>query len=503
MKNLLILVAGLAVVVAAASAAVVRTSAHPAPYLGDFYAADVNHDFHVNSGDTLLVAKAILGPCGQVPYPFPTCWPEDTDEDGIVNSGDTLNVAIHSGEEPNRDKFIAPFGVGSIWNVPIGSFATLTDPAWVVNTGEEADYERENLSLPRSRKNGLWSVGACPTPTPGATPTPGGPTATPVPGCAPYLPLVDAYRDTTDGLSSWSADCNGTVKLDEQYRVTDGWTTELSQPPAPGPNYFPNNTGGLIRQDNTTIQEGIWIARCPVPTATPGASPTPGGPTPTPNPVYFGYRPLADHSIYGDGLPGGWGGGHGGSGLSAVGGSLRIWEIGPVGGANPAIRHALKIVAPSKRLSSTDGDPGSCYVWPAVRGDGGCSDPVPLSTPSPYYNWDDTDAKMGILLALPSTTNCNTLVANAFVRRLCTTLKNYGAYVVDSGYGEDLRFWLAVEYGAESAILAKYGSHLYEGSMETDWLKLIDAARVVSNNGPTSIGGGGTPVAPTPVPIGN
>jgi hypothetical protein len=272
-------------------------------------------------------------------------------------------------------------------------------------------------------------------------------------GMDPAAPLRPTYdRD------SWDATCSGGSSFGS-FPVRNDLITDVTSG-----SYLPNNTGALIETDGNTIQEGIWMARCS-----------------TTGPLYWGLT-LGSHDIYGDGVSGFYGG-HGGSGLSAVGGSIRLWEITDSG----PIRHALKVTLPVTTLSNCSGG----YRWPAQIADGGWNDPGGWN----YYAGSVCAMRMGSLIALPPTENCNTLVSATLARRICQALQDYGAYVVDTH--PNAPGWnpltLNGEVGTDGPVSA------VDGELMTVLTKL----KVVANNGPASIGGGGTPRVPLASPIGN
>jgi hypothetical protein len=194
----------------------------------------------------------------------------------------------------------------------------------------------------------------------------------------------------------------------------------------------------------------------------------------------------SSHDIYGDGYPAI--GGHGGSALSGVAGSLRVWEVQ----GNDPIRHALKILVSSGDLSASNGG----YRWPARNADYGYEG---------RYNGSNPNLRMGSLLALAPNVNIDNLgLQTEFGRRLAWTYQNYGAYVVDELYGSS---WdphtMTVELGVNAALDARYGSDLEGGAIAQDLKKIMTNLSVVTNNGPSSVGGGGTPKQPLLPPIGN
>jgi hypothetical protein len=178
-------------------------------------------------------------------------------------------------------------------------------------------------------------------------------------------------------------------------------------------------------------------------------------------------------SLYGDGRAGC----HGGSGLSGVGGSLRPGELN---GPNP-IRHALKVnVYAARFLSCTSGG----YRWPAYRSDGymDCS----------TYGGGIPAMRMGSLLALLPSVNCESTVASRHAQKLCHALQDYGAYVADDTYWD--------VHAIDIDVRAEFGDG---GSFHSDMQRLFEMLQVVDNNGASSIGGGGTPRVPLAPPIGN
>ena len=85
---------------------------------------------------------------------------------------------------------------------------------------------------------------------------------------------------------------------------------------------------------------------------------------------------FTDQDIYGEGIAGA----HGASGMSAIGGTIRLGELIPGG----VIRHALKInlYCNINVALNMDGTPG--YRWPAVSADGYAADSV--NNPTGFYN---------------------------------------------------------------------------------------------------------------------
>jgi hypothetical protein len=235
----------------------------------------------------------------------------------------------------------------------------------------------------------------------------------------------------------------------------------------------PNNPSGILTADGNSYLQSQPLTHCPGHPYTTGFQ----GPT---------------VSLYGDGRAGSQGGSH----LSAVGGTIRRGEFGA-----GKIPHALKTVLHPSNLSSTAGPdcgaPG-CR-WPATASDCGST--------ACGYSGTNPGLKMGSLLALPPTYNC-TVMRTAPGRIVCEALRDYGMYVVDTGWGPA---YLPVERGPDGTVEAEfqslYGYPMKQSSMShpwsQDWKQLVLALQIIDNNRPAAIGGGGTPRQPLAPPIGN
>jgi hypothetical protein len=246
---------------------------------------------------------------------------------------------------------------------------------------------------------------------------------------------------------------------------------------APIPNGFTvpsdgqNDALAAVMPDGRTVIQGSPFARC-------GA----GGPA-----TVLDLAPQAD--LYGDGILGG----HGGSGLSSLGGAIRLGELVPGG----LIRHALSI----DLYGATDLFPQG-YRWPAIRQDG-CAPAC--------YGGKVPALQMGALLALPTGVSIDSLGLQTDPgRMLAWTLQNYGGYVVDDAARS--AFSLGTDAGPSGSMVDQFQrvwGYPFQTSASTQspWADDIRAIfshlAVVANNGPNSIGGGGTPLQPLAPPIGN
>jgi hypothetical protein len=196
--------------------------------------------------------------------------------------------------------------------------------------------------------------------------------------------------------------------------------------------------------------------------------------------------------IYGDGVAGS----HGGSGMSAIGGSLRVGELRP-GSQGP--RHALKVNVYAKQSIYRCTSYRDCFRWPATA-----ADSYAVGFYGTNGNNNNSAMKMGALLALPSWVNIAGMgLETEPGRQLAWTMQNYGAYVVDDTYGP--AFALNAEDGPDGSVRkqfkADYGFELEQRVINnTPWTRdmqrLVKALHVVNNNSATSIGGGGTPRQP-------
>jgi hypothetical protein len=153
-------------------------------------------------------------------------------------------------------------------------------------------------------------------------------------------------------------------------------------------------------------------------------------------------------------------------GGSALGGLIRVWEI-----KAGSIRHALAMCLWGSQI-------GAGPIWPAISQDG----------PSEYCG----HVRQGTLVAIPSSVNISNIgITTSDGLVIARALQNYGAYLVDCG--GDVFY---AEPAAEGAV----GPQL--DNMRADLPRIWPYLRPVTNNSPTSIGGGGTPLQPLAPPLG-
>jgi hypothetical protein len=240
-----------------------------------------------------------------------------------------------------------------------------------------------------------------------------------------------------------------------------------------------NNAAAILGRDGRTIIQTQPFTRC-----------TAGG-------YATSLIKFEEVDLYGDGIAGS----HGGSGLSAIGGSIRIGELRP-GQQGP--RHALKVAVDSREVLFPCKVKSDCFRWPAGGAD---------SNAIGYYGSrsgkPNPAMKMGALLAIPASVDLRTLrLETEPGRQLAWTLQNYGAYIVDSSGGP--AFYFAAEVGTDGSMHEQFardwGYPLRQRVRDnTPWVRdvqrLVTALHVVDNNAPSSIGGGGVPRQPLAPPL--
>ncbi|MDY7106167.1 MAG: hypothetical protein S0880_33720 [Actinomycetota bacterium] len=269
-------------------------------------------------------------------------------------------------------------------------------------------------------------------------------------------PVRPVYR-----YGSWSNRCSGTEQLGE-IRIPDDLIVPDADPPT-----TPNNPTTLLQPDGRTVIQLNGFARCDA-----------GGPA-----YGYLYDPV---DLYGEGVLGA----HGGSAMSAIGGSIRSGELT----SDQPIRHALKVNLWAERYYHFSGDrPG--YRWPALQADS-------YASPSSYAG-DNPALVLGSLLAIPPGVEATDLGLTTEVgTKLFAAMRDYGVYVVDDSAWD--AHDLSVEAAVEGEVRDAYGLDMSSdsGALHDDLNRLYSALSVVDNNGPDTIGGGGEPRAPLAPPLG-
>jgi hypothetical protein len=329
-----------------------------------------------------------------------------------------------------RDRNVWPFASDSIWNMPIGSGATLL-AAGITYAGSTIAYQDPEIIV-----------------------------------MDPTGPLTDLDYSSV----GWSGGdrCPATAP-----------TNVLDQLPMPASFLVPSSTfnacAALLRADGHTVAQSNAFAHC-----TQGGAAT------------CDTNAFPDQDIYGAGISGS----HGGSQLSALGGTIRLGEF-----ASGRIHHAMKLSVWAAQYYYCPSSP--CRpIWPAATVDS-------YATPQ-TYGGTNPHLTEGALLALPTSFDLST-VTTAPGKILAQGLIDYGVYLVDDTSSDS---WvLETEQGPAGDVPTEFET-LYGYSIGTfaapagaafmaDMVKLYEALEIVTNNTSTSIGGGGTPRVPLAPAIGN
>lgn len=349
-----------------------------------------------------------------------------------------------------RDRWLWPFSAASIFNTAIGSAANYV-PAGIYRDasgplGPPSGFHNDQDILVRS---------------------------------AASDPLVDWHDDS----GNFPGGCAASGPVRQQLPMPHDFVTDCTAN---------NNGAAVLLPDNVTLVQMQPLYRQ-----------TAGGPfvawwhTGAPQPFPWNNSILEDGAL----------GAHGGSGLSAIGGSLRLGELLP--GA-PPIRHALKVELWAHAFyfyNYTSRNYSSCFSWPAV----GC-DSYWSQRDGPGYNGTNPFLKPGALLAVApaDAPAVAAVLATEPGRRILQALVDYGAYIVDDTGSERGGGALCMERGVTAELQAQYNFSVaiedpltptQGGEFYADLVAIFRALSVVVNNGPSSVGGGGTPRQPPPPPI--
>lgn len=236
------------------------------------------------------------------------------------------------------------------------------------------------------------------------------------------------------------------------------------------PTTTPNNAAAFLDPDGRTLIQMNPLTRCEA-----------GGPV-------FGHPTPGKEDIYGPGITGG----QGGSGLSSIGGTIRLGELLPEA---PPIRHALKLLIYAHKYLYNN-PPG--YRWPAIRADAYAFNPDSGSR----YGGANPHLVMGALLAIPPDVTAESLGLKTIPgKKLFEALQDYGGYIVDDTAIDTHN--IAIENGVKEEFLATYGYTFggTSGDFFEDVNQLFQALAIVENNSESRIGGGGTPRRPLAPPL--
>lgn len=237
---------------------------------------------------------------------------------------------IPEGFPTERDAYQWPFASSSIWNMPIG-----TDAQYVHAKIEQA--ESRGLTIDED----LIVL-------------------------TPNAPTVDIFTSSA-GWSREKSRCDADGGLPFSAPLPPDFIVS----PDTWDGATPNSGLAVLMSDGKTIKQTQPFAYCD-----PDASAT-------------SKYTFDDVNLYGDGIYGA----HGGSGLSAIGGALKVGELRPTSGP---IRHVLKVnLYAAKNLFYDETTKG--YRWPATRADSYAAGSYGTKRSTPVVE----EARMGALLALP------------------------------------------------------------------------------------------------------
>ena len=212
-------------------------------------------------------------------------------------------------------------------------------------------------------------------------------------------------------------------------------------------------------------------------------------------------------NVFGDGALGA----HGGSGLSGIGGTIRLGELT----RSEPITHALKLELQHQWYfgmhplqPSTEFNGGrQQYVWPATGSDS-CSSGAPHGC----YSGTMPSLAPGALLALPSANASALHMRTPIGAKIKQALTDYGGYLVDdTGDGNSAAICMEADVNLELRQTYGYTMTYPHGvvankslpgyALYVDLLAIFQMLHVVVNNGPSTPGGGGTPRRPPKPPI--
>jgi uncharacterized protein YjdB len=343
-----------------------------------------------------------------------------------------------------RDPFSWPFTTNSIWNMPIGSNAVYQPAGFkpVTDFPNVAPYWQGGIAIDDE----------------------------PIILSKSTDPLMSVYL-----ITNWSYRCGTTLNSGKQIR----FPSNLSYPDPNGSGNTPNYSGAVVQPDGS-----LWhfnaIATC-------GNNKL----------AAYDYTFTENNTLTSTGHRGG----HGGSGLSGIGGSIRKGELL----SSQPIRHAIKLNVLGSRylVYNNDGTPG--YRWPAVVADSYAN---PANDPTWGYGTSNSNnysyMEIGALVAIkPDVTPQSLGISNPIAIKIFYALQDYGAYIVDDTHWN--HYDIPLEEGVVDEVLNGQGTNMRNTDPQSqyfkDMMKIITNLHAITNNSSSSIGGGGTPRKPLAPPF--
>ncbi len=283
------------------------------------------------------------------------------------------------------------------------------------------------------------------------------------------LSASDPQRTVFAGTTFGPGRCGGTVALPFTVNVPDAWLV-LDAGSSPY-GATPNSKFAFLLPDGDELLQATTLARCVT-----------GGPVYMPDWMQWPNN-QGRESVRGDGISGG---GHGASGMSALGGTLRKGELV---GTTP-IHHAIKI-NPFGKAALYYSATITGFRWPAKAADG--------YAPGTYKG-NDPNVVMGSLLALePALTPAGLGITTEPGKLLFAAMQDYGLCFTEDAAWDT---WdLIVERDAEVEFASKWGFDMGSATWRGEVNRLMQALSAVTNNAPASVGGGGTPRRPLAPPF--
>src|SRR5881296_1890956 len=345
----------------------------------------------------------------------------------------TTNPPPGGGPPGGRDPLLWPFSRDSIWNLPIGASAV---------------YAPANIQ--QATQRGMTTDPDVIILTPNATMT--------------------AVYYNSDGWSGGSR-CTPQGNVLFNAPIPGNFVVQGAGPNNPD-GTTPNYATAILMPDGHTLIQGQPFARC---TADGSAT------------MWW----AVSNDLYGTGVEGG----HGGSKLSSIGGTIRLGELVPGG----VIRHVMKVNLYGLYNYYYDASSHG-YRWPASQAD---------SCASTCYGGTTSALRMGSLLAIPASVNIDGLgLETEPAKILARAFQDYGAYAVDdaawSVYAIETEF--SPQGRVEDEFSAAWGFQINAATKGVPWARDMDrlfgSLNVVDNwdeaqwlsvsasNGAQGVGGG-------------
>lgn len=339
--------------------------------------------------------------------------------------------------DKKRNPLKQPFSSESIWNTPIGSNA-----------------EYEHAGIERAMASGMT-------------------VDEDIIVLKPEAPQTEIYTN----YAGWNRG-KDRCKIEGDLLFSAPIPVDFEVSPDTWDGLTPNSGLAVLLPDGRTIKQTQPFARCT--SGEPGTS------------QYL----FDDEDLYGDGTYGA----HGGSGLSAIGGALRLGELTQEAGP---VTHVLKVnIFGQKNFYYDDETKG--YRWPAKKSDGYAASNYGKARTKPVVKV----CRMGALLALPPSINLDSLgIETVPGRRLAEAFRDYGAYVVDDTAWDV--YAIVTEWGPDGRVTEEFenewGFPMNPKSKKTPWGRDMDRIflnlHVVVNNSAQTVGGGGDPRVPPAAPL--